>query len=322
MGNNRPAGELDGIPMDLWERTYCLWKIPHDQEMMEPVRIASALRERIKELNCLYGIAQLAERCGDSIEGLLRDLVDFLPFSWQFPEVACARIVFEDSTYKSRNFSISPWRQAARIMVYNEPVGEVAVFYLEERPPADEGPFLKEERVMIEEVARRIGALAIKLCAEHELQETNRQLTLERTALKEANSALRAVLAKIEEEKQDICRNLQVNVDKVVMPVLHALSLAIPKDKRKYVEILRDNLLEITSPFTNKLSGNHNSLTQTEIDICHMIRSGLRTKDIAKLREVSPSTINRHREHIRKKLKITNCDVNLETYLHTLSANA
>ncbi len=304
---------------DLEEWTSCLWKIPHDQEMKEPVRIASALRERIKELNCLYGTAQLAERHGDSMEEFLAHLVEFLPFSWQFPEVACARVVFDGRTYKSRGFKVGDWRQASQILVYNEPLGEVAVFYLEERPPADEGPFLREERIMLDEVARRIGAIAIRLSAERELQETNKQLMLERSALQESNTALRAVLTKIEEEKQGIYRDMQVNIERVVMPLLHALALEVPKEKRKYVEILRNNLEEITSPFTRKLSSDYHILTQTEISICDMIRNGMRTKEIAELRGVSVATINRHREHIRKKLKLTNREVNLETYLKARS---
>lgn len=314
-GKDEPVREAGATAFDLKEWTSRLWKIPHDQEMMEPVRIASALRERIKELNCLYGIAQLAERYGDSMEDLLTHLVELLPFSWQFPEVTSARVVFDGRTYKSRDFKVSDWRQASQILVYNEPVGEVAVFYSEERPAEDEGPFLREERIMLDEVARRIGAIAIRLAAERELQETNKQLILERSALQESNTALRAVLAKIEEEKQSIYKDMQLNVDRVVMPLLHALALELPREKRKYVEILRNNLDEITSPFTRKLSGDFHVLTQTEISICDMVRNGMRTKEIAQLRGVSASTINRHREHIRKKLKITNCEVNLETYL-------
>jgi DNA-binding CsgD family transcriptional regulator len=313
-----PIREAGLVAFDRKEWTARLWKIPHDQEMMEPVRIASALRERIKELNCLYGIAQLAERFGDSMEELLAHLVEFLPLSWQFPEVTCARIVFDGRTYKSQGFKVSDWRQTSRIFVYKEPLGEVAVFYLEERPAADEGPFLSEERIMLDEVARRIGAIAIRLSAERELQDANKQLMLERGALQESNTALRAVLARIEEEKQRIYRDVQVNVERVVIPLLHALALELPKEKRKYLEILRNNLEEITSPFLRKLSGDYQVLTQTEIGICDMIRNGMRTKDIAQLRGVSASTINRHREHIRKKLKITNCEVNLETYLKSL----
>ena len=67
----------------------------------------------------------------------------------------------------------------------------------------------------------------------------------------------------------------------------------------------------------SQLSLAFHSLTPTEISICNMIRNGIRTKEIAEMRGVSETTINRHREKIRRKLKITNQDVNLATFLQS-----
>ena len=293
-----------------------LWRIPLNYET-EPEKVVVALRERIKELNCLYGISQLADRFSDSIEDLLTNLVNLLPPSWQYPEITCARIIFKDKAYKTKGFKVTKWRQSSRIPMYNEPVGEITVFYLEERPAADEGPFLKEERALLDAVAARVGHVAMRIAAEQELQETNKQLTVERKALQEANAALRAVLARIEEEKQEIYKNVQSNVEKVLMPILNALSVELPRGQGKYVEMLKTQLEEITSPFTKHLSHQYHSLTPSEIKICTMIRNGLRTKEIAEIRRVSIATINRHREHIRRKLKICNNDVNLTTYLQS-----
>jgi len=298
-----------------------LWRIPPSQET-EPAKVEIALRERIKELNCLYGIAQLAERYSDSMDELLQRLVNFLPLSWQYPEITCSRIVFEGTIYKSRGFKVTKWRQSAQILSYNEPAGEVAIFYREERPAADEGPFLKEERALLDAVAERIGTIAMRISAERELQEINKQLTLERKALQETNAALRTVLARIEEEKKGIHKNIQANVEKILMPIVSALSAELPKVQRKYVELLRTNLEEIAAPFISQLSHRHQSLTPTEVKICNMIKTGMRTKEIAEIQGVSIATINRHREHIRRKLKIANSEVNLTTYLQTSMGKA
>ncbi len=292
------------------------WRINQIEET-DPEKVAIALRERIKELNCLYGMSQLADRYSDSIDDFLQKLVNFLPLSWQYPEITCARILFEDKIFKSREFKVTKWRQSAQITTYNEPVGEVAIFYLEERPAADEGPFLKEERALLDAVAERIGTIAMRIAAEKELQEINKQLTLERKALQETNAALRAVLARIEEEKKETQKNIQANIEKILMPILNALMLEIPKDQRRYVALLKSNLEEITAPFINQLSQKYQSLTPTEIKICNMIRNGMRTKEIAEVQGVSLATINRHREHIRKKLNITNSNANLVTFLLT-----
>ncbi|MBW2363954.1 MAG: helix-turn-helix transcriptional regulator [Deltaproteobacteria bacterium] len=149
------------------------------------------------------------------------------------------------------------------------------------------------------------------------MQEINKQLVTEQKALQEANAALRSVLARIEEEKQTIYKDIQANVDKILIPILHELTLHLPNSQRKYAEILRTNMENITSPFASNLSKNYLSLTSAEVSICNMIEKGLQTKEIAQIRGVSVGTINRHRENIRRKLMIKNSDINLMTFLQS-----
>jgi len=317
VNEKNPPAQTDGWHLPFSSKDLALlWRIPFSSET-EPSKVEIELRERIKELNCLYGVSQLAERNPHSLDDLLQELVNFLPHSWQYPEITCARILFKGKTYQSDRFKVTNWRQSSRIYMYHEAVGEAGICYLEERPPADEGPFLKEERALLDAVAEQIGTIAARISAELELQETNRQLILERKALQESNTALRMVLAQIEQEKQEIHRDIKMNVEKILMPILHALALQLPLIQRKYVEMLQTNLEEITSPFISQLSISYHSMTPTEIAICNMIRNGMRTKEIAEMRGVSEATINRHREKIRHKLKITNQDVNLATFLQS-----
>jgi DNA-binding NarL/FixJ family response regulator len=293
-----------------------LWRIPFPAGIA-PDKVEHALQERIKELNCLYGISQMAERHQDSLDGLLQEMVNFLPYSWQYPDITCARVLFKGKTFTSDRFKVTNWRQASRIYMYHEPVGECTVFYLEECPPSDEGPFMKEERALLDAVAEQIGTIATRMSADMELQETNRQLALERAALQESNAALKTILARIEQEKQEIYRDIAMNVEKIIMPILHGLEEQLPPAQVKYVEMLRKNLNEIASPFISKLSLSYHSMTPTEVAICNMIRNGMRTKEIAETRGVAEATINRHREKIRRKLKLTNKDTNLATFLQS-----
>ncbi len=293
-----------------------LWLIPPNREK-EPSQLERALGERIKELNCLYAIAQLAERHANSMDHFLTNVVAVLPPSWQFSDLTEARIMFQDHTYQTQQFRPTPWQQSATVRVHGEPAGDVTVVYREVCPDAFEGPFLQEERALLDAIAERIGVVAERIAAEQQLQQSNRQLTVEREALRESNIALRAVLSRIEDEKKEVYRNIQANVDRILMPIIHALMLNVPKLHRKYVELLRDNLEEITSPFVKQLSRTCCALTPTEISICEMIRSGMQTKEIARIRGVSPATISRHREHIRRKLNIANDAVNLTTFLQS-----
>jgi DNA-binding CsgD family transcriptional regulator len=310
-----PAGEGGRLPR-ITKDLAILWRIPFPTETA-PDKVEIALRERIKELNCLYGISQLAERNLASLDDLIQELVNFLPHSWQYPEITCVRILFKGKTYTSEKFRFTEWRQSSRIYMYHEAVGECSIFYLEECPPSDEGPFMKEERALLDAVAEQIGTIATRISADLEIQETNRQLILERQALQESNTALRIVLARIEQEKQEIYRDVQVNIEKILMPILGALMTQLPASQTKYVEMLQSNLEQITSPFISQLSLSYHSMTPTEIAICNMIRNGMRTKEIAGTRGISEATVNRHREKIRRKLKITNRDVNLATFLQS-----
>lgn len=117
------------------------------------------LGERIKELNCLFKIAELARTQGLSREELLQKTVDFIPAGWQFPEITCVRIAVRGKEYVTDNFRESAWKQASDITVLGKKFGSLEVCYLAERPAAHEGPFLKEERSLINAITERLGVV-------------------------------------------------------------------------------------------------------------------------------------------------------------------
>ncbi len=276
------------------------------------------LGERVKELRCLYGMAELIERTGETMDILLQGVADLIPPSWQFPEVTAARISFGDREYVTAGFRAGEWWQQADIVVAGETSGGVEVHYTERMPDFDEGPFLREERALIDAIAERIGRTAERLDAAGELRRAHNQVQVERRALGEANIALRAVMSRIEAEKEEIKATMATNVEEILMPILHALELEVPVAQSGYVELLKGNLAEITSPFVSRLASSCLSLTPTEVQICNMIRSGLTTKEVARVRHISPATVCRHRENIRRKFDLTNKGVNLVTYLQTV----
>jgi len=134
----------------------------------------AALRERVKELTCLYGLAQLAERPSITLEEILRGVLELLPPAWQYPEVTAARIVLDGRSHATANFKERVDIQSADIAVNGEQRGRIDVVYAEERPEADEGPFLKEERSLINAVARQVAGLLKKpfLCWSRDVQGT------------------------------------------------------------------------------------------------------------------------------------------------------
>lgn len=118
--------------------------------------LAHDLEERVKELHCLYGISNLVEKPGVSLKEILQGIVDLIPASWQYPGITCSRILLENKEIKTKNLIETIWKQSADIIVHNEKAGTIEVFYLEEKQKIYEGPFLKEERDLINAVAERI----------------------------------------------------------------------------------------------------------------------------------------------------------------------
>jgi signal transduction histidine kinase/ligand-binding sensor domain-containing protein len=134
------------------------------------------LHERVRELDCLYGISHLAGQQDITLEEILAGSVELIPPSWQYPEIAGACIALEDREYCTDNYAETAWRQVAPIQVRAEQAGSVEVCYLEQRPERDEGPFLKEERKLLNAVAERLGRIIERLQAEEALRSTRDEL--------------------------------------------------------------------------------------------------------------------------------------------------
>ena len=129
------------------------------------------LGERGKEQACLYGISDLAGKQGISLEEIARGAVELIPPGWQYPEITCARIILEGQEFTTRNFRETGWKQAQDITVHGERIGTVEACYLEERPGIDKGPFLKEERDLLNAVAQQLGTITERKRAEEALRE-------------------------------------------------------------------------------------------------------------------------------------------------------
>src|SRR5574341_1868215 len=127
-------------------------------EQSKPIdRLLHDLRERAKELNCLYEVQELLSKPDITIDEICRGIIKVLPPGWQYPDVCQAEITYSGKTFQTPDFNEALWVQSAEIVVQDEVVGQISVYYTEERPPSDEGPFLKEERKLINTIAEQFG---------------------------------------------------------------------------------------------------------------------------------------------------------------------
>ncbi|UCF90278.1 MAG: PAS domain S-box protein [Desulfobacterales bacterium] len=149
-----------------------------EQQQAKQQKIMLNLKERTKELNCLFAISSLGEKRSNSLEAILQGAAELIPPAWQYPEIACARIILDGQEFPTNNFQETIWRQACDILVEGEPGGRVEVYYREERPAADEGPFLKEERRLITAIAEQLSKAIDRRRVETALQESEKRFRL------------------------------------------------------------------------------------------------------------------------------------------------
>jgi signal transduction histidine kinase len=177
-------------------------RLQKEREEKERKRAESELRkrthdlgERVKELRCLFGISKVVERRVATWGEIFQEIVNLIPPALQYPEITCARIMLEDQEYRTANFRETIWNQAKEITVGGKQIGSVEVCYLEETPEVDEGPFLREERSLIDAIAERLGRLIERKRNEERIVELSR------------------ALVKVQEiERQEISRDLHDNL--------------------------------------------------------------------------------------------------------------
>jgi len=142
-----------------------------DRDITKRKRAEEQLQERVKELNCLYGISHIRESLSEgSLDEILQGIVNALPSSCQYDDIACARITLDRKQYTTTNWQETEWCQSVDVQVHGQVCGAVEVCYLEDRSEADEWPFLREERKLIEAVGERVGRIIERKRAEEEIR--------------------------------------------------------------------------------------------------------------------------------------------------------
>ena len=149
-----------------------------------PVRMVGAMQDitekrnlnidivaRNKALKCLFFFSQITNDGKEPIDNILKDSVEFIPASWQYPEIASCRITINQQAYTSSNFRESEWKLKSDITVKSIPIGKIEVFYSEMKPNNEIGPFLRIEVDLLSTIATMIGDMIEKREAEEKYLE-------------------------------------------------------------------------------------------------------------------------------------------------------
>ncbi len=183
---------------------------------------------------------------------------------------------------------------------------------------------LREFSRVIEADLKLLTEIEQRTQLEAELQATLDQLEARVSArtseLEEANTALRVLLSNIEQSREDYGAQILRQIKGLVIPNVAKLRGRVEADAaaRAYLEMIEDNLKSITSSMSGQLTSVLEGLTPSEQDIAQMIIRGQTTKDIARTLSREPSTIEYHRNNIRKKLGLRKSGRNLRSALRSI----
>ncbi len=192
------------------------------------------LRERVKELTCMYGLANEAARRHHQVGPMLERIVRLLPPAWLYPEITEACIVLDGQVYATSGFHERGASLVSEIVVNGEVRGTVEVRYLESRAELDEGPFLMEERKLLDSVAHEVALILERRQAEREqtrleeqLRHAERLATLGRLAAgvaHELNEPLTGILgfAELLQDGEEFSDQAGQDLNRIRTAALHA----------------------------------------------------------------------------------------------------
>jgi PAS domain S-box-containing protein len=177
---------------------------------------------------------------------------------------------------------------------------------------------ITDRKHMEEELRRHRDHLEEEVTARtDELKNANAELEARSFGLEELNTALKVLLRQREGDKKDLEQRFTSNVKTLILPYIEKIKKGhLDAQQRSLVDILEANLNEVVTPFLQSIQ--HYGLTPRELLIASLIKDGKTTKEIAEIMGVATSSIDSHRNSIRRKLKLKNQKVNLQSYLETV----
>jgi PAS domain S-box-containing protein len=148
--------------------------------------LVKSLEERVKELNCLYGVSKSLSSNDKSLDEVLNEVVNIIIPAFQYPELTCVRIIINGMEFKTNPFQETQWKISSELSTPEEKIGVLEVFYIENVHNELGDPFLKEEKDLIKYISIELMRFLRRKKAETLLKESEENLRLILTSAAEA----------------------------------------------------------------------------------------------------------------------------------------
>jgi len=197
------------------------------------------LGERVKELNCLYRLAEAINIPGISLDDMLQGCVNLIPSGYQCPDCTCVRVVFRDREFTTPGFSKSVWNQNALIFLDGTCTGTIEVSYTGRLAERVNDAFLAEENSLLNGVVKILENSIARKIAEDNLRDfcENRENPIQKdvpgkisTGGNLQRTGMEEDLRKSREQKEVLLREVQQRVKNNLRAVHDLLAL-----QQKYI---------------------------------------------------------------------------------------
>lgn len=216
-----------------------------------------------------------------------------------------------DSQHEIIHEGMTPHGHYCVPILFSEKTLGVINLYLQEGHRAAPG-----EAEFLTAIANALAGVIARKQIDDALKQREQELEIKTGNLEEMNSALKVLLQRREDDRKELEEKVLSNVKELVTHNLEKLrNTRLDAKQSGYVDVLESNLNSIVSPFSRTLSHQFLDFTPVEIEVADLVRQGKRTKEMADLLNVSPRTIEFHRQNIRSKLGIQQKKANLRTRL-------
>lgn len=158
--------------------------------------------ERLKELKGLNRTSEILKE-SKSFDDALAQICTILPDSFQYTDCTTVRISYGKKQFVSNNFQEAEWKLEQTFNAPRQNKGLIEVFYTKAFPIIDEGPFLKEERNLLINMANLMAGSATREVF-NKLQYANKERLKELRAINQTSKIIEEGLS-IDETLDAIC---------------------------------------------------------------------------------------------------------------------
>lgn len=212
-----------------------------------------SLNERIKELQCLYGLSKIVETPEITLSHIFQALTNLLPSGFNHSQQACARVVFENQEFKSHNFVQTEIKLSANLFLYDHLAGVVEVYYLPSEINNEKPSFSKEETELLEAIAERLSHIIQREMVQQQYNVASEELRKQAQTLWETNLEIKTLYDELTEKNRRL-QELDILKSDFIATVSHELRTPLVPIRESVALILDGILGETTEQQKNALN--------------------------------------------------------------------